>query len=219
MGARREQSASRSYFLVRLYLDDLRDIQEVLEDLRVGEPPLEIRSPSWVAETVDEVASKGSKDRVTSFEFRSSRPYLTLALRRHEASLYVADIDDLHVRGAVEKVQAILRRCQRPALLRFFTSALGSSLLLVPMAAGLLAVAIGIRGDRSLAVAGGAIALLSGLSYVFAFWTALRRSSLVFLVTRADRPNFFRRNSDQLAVATIVAGLAVLGSLLVAALT
>lgn len=220
VGARREESARRYFFLVRLYLDDLRDIQDVLEDLRMGGPPLEVRSPNWVAETVDEVASKRTRDWVTDFDLRSSQPSLTVALKRHEASIYVANIDALSVRGAVEKIQVILRRGQRPAPLRFFTSTVGSSLLIVPTLAGLpLAVAIESRGGRSLAVAGGgAISLLFGLSYIFACWTALRRSSLVFLVARADRPGFLRRNRDQLIVGTILTGVGVLGSLLLAAL-
>jgi len=78
------------------------------------------------------------------------------------------------------------------------------------MLAGLLTVAAGIEGRRSFALAGGVIALLFGLSYVVALRTAMRRSSLVFLVTRADRPNFFRRKKDDLALAAIGAVLAAL---------
>lgn len=216
MAVRRERNEFRSYALVRLYLDDVEEIERALADLGPALSKVEVSNGDWEAETVAELAGKG-EGPFSEFSIRRYGPgLLSFETRASETRVYVSDADDLRLRGAFEKIDSVVRAGQRPWYVRLLYSAPAVGLF---GAVGLVALAVlagAMLGDDEypgwVPAACLGVAAAAAVGGVYLTRTTLRWNGLVYLVPRSARPNFLQRNRDAL-------GMLVIGGVFGSALT
>lgn len=207
MAARKRKLDTRNYSLVRLYLNDLHDIEDVLRSVSLEHHPIKVSGPEYEAASVDELREEEGEGPFTIFQLESDQPYVSVRLREFDTYLSASDAHDLMVNGAVHKLDAILRRSQRPQILRFLTSAFGT---MIPAILGAAIFLVSLtQDDVSVSAIAGALAcaVVGLMATVWLGYTSMKRSSLVYLEERNERPSFLRRNRDQLIVGVIVGTL------------
>lgn len=191
--------------MVRLYLDDLEAIEQVLRELN-PDGDLTLTSPNWTAESVDELRQhEASVGPFTKFEIAQHKGgYFTLRAKGFEADLYAADVHDLRVRGAFEGIEGVLLRARPSPLIRHLAGTAGHAIFQTIATLGLLlgAVAAG-RDQFIIAVLWVLVALGGGLGLWSSWRTGHRRGTLIYLEPKAQRPNFLRRNRDQIGLLAI----------------
>jgi hypothetical protein len=225
VATRQERNESRSYDLVRLYLDELEEIEQTMADLGQSlegqSGRVEVSNGDWKAESVKQLVQQGNIGPFAEFEMKRYGPgYISVAVRSIETRLYVSDANDLQLRGAFEKVDAILRAARRPWVLRFVTSAVGATLVFggPAIAALLLGLVYSVQysaSTRAWAVPLSVAVLALGVGgYALAYRTSMKRNGLAFLERKSSKPNFFVRNSDSLWLLLIGTTIGVVGSLI-----
>ena len=214
MVAVKEKYVNKYFPYARLYLDDIRAIEDVLKGLVSEDSAIEIESENLLSHSLQEIVDIEANDRFESLRFSVKRPYVTVEIRRGTpVRVYAANGDDLQVKSAVARIDAILRRCQPAPLFQFLFQPRGAFVLLLIVFAGVALQFVGAHTGYS------------GLRWAAAFTIPLafaaligpfKKVTVVRLVERAHGAGFLRRNRDGLLLGTIFAALGALVSLVIA---
>ncbi len=214
MVAVRQKNVNRYYPYVHLYLDDLREIEGVLRELGSEDDAIEIESENLTSHCLQEIVDIEANDRFRKLTFTRTQPYVTVDIRKGvPVRVYAADVNNLQVKSAVARIDAILRRCQPAPVFRFLMQPRGAALLLMIAAVGLGVEFVGIHTyNRSLTW----IPVFTLPFPLAACVGPFKKVTVVRLVTRSNRPGFFQRNRDGLILGTLFAALGAVVSLAIA---
>ncbi len=105
-----DQSISKNYLPLRLDLDDLHAIEEVLKE---ATKEYQIDCGDFQFDSVDELAGKLKDATLRELEIKSLSPYLRIELTKLFASVYVGS-NEIDSAGLFHKVDSILRKARIP---------------------------------------------------------------------------------------------------------
>ena len=195
---RRIKSLSRSGPPVKLYLEDIGAIWDVLKDTC---EEVILKTEEYEYGSVEEFARE-SKGIIHKLTFTGSRPYLTVDLALDNSRLY-AGADDAKSYGGLEKVRELLKQRRRPVV---SVATGGTGIVLLLFAAFLLSY-LGAEAIRYRSLWWGiatALVVLIVLYLVVMSFRWITRGNLIIPKHRAEAPSFFRRNQDQLVTGIIL---------------
>ena len=183
---------------VKLYLDDLTEIVEILKGA-CEEVCIQIEDVQL--DDLDEISSL-RKEVIFDISVRGYEPYVSVEMKPHTIHLYIQE-DTPESRGLLEKVKTVLLRCRRFTLFLdnapyIFGTLLGFSIGIFvilkerPMVFGILNLAL------FMAVV---------LSFKFVFNEKLKHYTTVVLKYKIETPGFFKRNKDRILLALISASI------------
>lgn len=218
---------SRKYNMVRLYLDDLDEIEAALDHLPEHENPYlpnRASNGKWLGGTVAELVAKGDLGPFSDFtlERHTKRGRVALTVRSTSTELTISDYDDLELRDAYHAIDKILARSRRGRLARFFISGWGT----VPI--GVCAmwslpfflVTLVIKpGDWELLTATGAASVVTITALVIAWRIDMHRNGLVYFTNRADNASLLQRKGDEIAIGLMLTVITLLGTYIIALAT
>ena len=194
------QSHSEYLASAALYLDDVREIVEILEGTAEG---VTVEAESYVLERWQELPEL-RKERIRDLMISSRNPYVSLSLSESSIVLRIRENEPTS-RGLFEQIKAVVVR-RRHLLARLFPKSLFLWWIVsFVMAYCFLSAVMAKRGDLA--------ALMGLLGLLFAGWIAyaghhdLKCFGTVVLKERIEAPGFFKRNRDKIALT--VGGLLV----------
>lgn len=195
---KRAKSHGKHIQPVRLYLDDVETIYEILREVAER---VRIINDEHVLDKPDQLLEL-KKDCLTYLEISSSEPYISVDLKPSSCWLYIAN-DESTSRGVFEKTKQLLER--RKPLFWFIYTLPFNALLSVSAGICLGSLVLPTTGltDMSqsvvaLNVAGALVAVLWGL---YNFHVKFNKHSVVFLTHRSSTQSFLKRNRDQIILA------------------
>lgn len=202
--------------MVRLYLEDIQEIERALADLGPDAHKVEVSNGEWEAETVAELAEKGEGPFGEFSMSRYGPGLLSVDARSVGFRVYVSNTEDLKLRGAYEKICSVVAAAQAPRPLRWLCSwdaagvalGVGIAAAMFALFGGLIGLSRGERVVPSWAAVSALVAIVAGV-----VWSTLgrilrrRANGLAYLVPKSARPSFARRNRDAL-------GMLLIGTLL-----
>jgi len=213
------------YRLRRLYLDDVRAIEDALRELDPSD--VQITTEDWVAASVAELAEHHADDGpLHRLRFMTyGPPYITVDIHPQWVEFYVADTRDLVNEGVAARLDEIMSRASRPLLQRLALSRVGQVLIGLPLPLGL---ALGLAVVAVDASEGGiptgvyvtalAVVALGSVGWLSLFW-ANSHGCVVHLETHAHRPGFFKRNHDQIGLILLTAAISFIAGFVLSAVT
>lgn len=187
---------SKDFPPVRLYLEDLVEIENVLKKICKN---IEISTEDHVLENLLEDLKKINKDKISSLHFHCSDPYITLDFNKSSIRTYVWDQDNLTAMGALLKIESILKK--RIAFTKYLSLNPNSKFywffffpLIVLVGSGKIGIPKHELFFNILFL--GAFILWFFASFIFSF----KEYTIIYLMNRSDHSNIFVRNKDQLFV-------------------
>ena len=201
---KRRKSISVSIPPIRLYLEDIKKIEEVYKE---HFETFKIITEDFEFDSVEDL-KKLEKYKLSSLSFESSEPYIHVDLSRSNARIYSSN-DDAESVGIVTKLKNILEKRITP--LKFLLSNWIAFILIFLLISSNIIYSI-FYGKSGIFI------LISFCSYLIlnSLWSILgwrldlRKYSMIYLTNRISRRNFFSRNKDQIILAGISA---ILGSI------
>ena len=193
---------------VRLYLEDVQETCSMLAETCAR---VSIETPGFELDSAQELTDLKTPS-LSQLTVRGSEPCISLDLRPNHVYLSIDDNTPAQ-RGTFEKVKALLRSKSSLALRLAKHQALFG--LIGGIAVGMLT--IGYEKSGVLMLLGGFGFLSLGLVFAYlSFQICTRRWAIINTCSRRDRNGFWRRNADQIALATISA---VLGAVITFVIT
>lgn len=203
-----DQSISQDHLPLKLFLDDLERIEQILKDSCSSAT---FETEGFRFGSLEELTSKIKKSRLETLHIKVNSPYVTIELTKNWARLYVGSSKDQSA-GIFFKIEQILSARVRP--LKWLYSYIFVSVLTVGclFLSNIIPLKTDIRIVLSLY-----LILLAWLLWVA--YIRLRHHSTIVLKRKEEQGSFIERNKDNLAVAVIaaIAGafLAIIGTILV----
>lgn len=195
------------YPILRLYLDDIREIEAIMAELSFE---VHIKVDGYALDAVSEMGDLG-KEQVSNMSLTVQAPNLSVDLCEDRASVYIEDGDSSLLRGASSRIDAVLRRHQSPSRWLAGTWAVMFSWLPMLLAPWL------VPARYMLVAFPAAIALAAAVS-TWGSWTDTKRHCIVFVRKRSEHQSFVKRNQDSLVLLVIGAALGVVGTIVANAL-
>jgi hypothetical protein len=188
---------------VRLYLDDITDICNVLHEvckrIAIETPEYESIEPSELGNLPTQALREIT---ITGFD-----PYISVRVRSRTL-LLTAGGNDITSLGVMQKTKEVLLRRRRP-ILRWLTGNAGVrvSIGMSVITFVVLIAALTTPGKPQVryVVAGFLILGAVTLGQMAVVWLAFRGANWVILVPRKQAPNFWQRNRDAIVVNVICA--------------
>ena len=199
---RRTKSYSENVPPVRVYLDDIEKIAEIIAEVS---DEILLRTDEFDFEDASDLACL-NRESINALEIRCSDPYLQFEFAPGSTRLYIGS-DTPESRGTLEKVKALLlARRRRPGWLREYWW-LAAWFWLAPLS-------LLLHGIESsawlLIVAGIGCTCLLAVWLCWGYREALYRHSVIVLKRRKEEVSFWKRNSDRIIVGIITALVAAL---------
>lgn len=208
---RKPQSYGEQLKPVRLYIDDLEQIVEVLQEVATD---VEISTDEYTLTDIGQLPEL-KREFFTFLELATREPYISVNLKPNGIWLYIAK-DDMVSRGAFEKIKRILVKRKRPFAWLLHNSVMSG--LFTGLALNLLGWGF-IQGS-SVGRVLGIFALILGVWWSwYGHKDHFTKYSLIIPKHRIDEPNFFKRNADDVVLAIIAALVGSLLTLVIAKLT
>lgn len=198
-----DQSISQEYLPVKLHLNDLVEMQQIL---RESTKNYKLQSSGYIYDSIEELASNIGKHELFELEISSSEPYARIEFTRMWAKLYVGS-SKLDSAGLFHNLHRILAKSRRRLWIMYsYYTVWGLNILSF--------AATYVQSPwRS-------VFSFSALTMVFwVLFIRLRRHSTIILVSRDVPVTFWSRNKDEIIIALISAImgaiLGILGTILV----
>jgi hypothetical protein len=196
---------------IKLYLDDIEKIVEILGELSTE---IKIETDEYALRDVKEFASL-NRERLTELSIQSSEPHLSLYIGSRNAWISIAK-DIPPSRGTFEKVKdlLLLRRRKFSAFLdipyvNFLLGAMIGSGVVVSII-GVIRLIIGTGLPPAMTIGGIMLLFIGSLLSWWSFRVSSKEYSLIILKRRIDQPSFFKRNEDKILVGIIIAVVSVI---------
>lgn len=203
------QSTNKKLKMPRLFREDLISIEEIITgELKPREYKLE--TAKYEYEKVDLIPKDSGV--VNEFHIRTYSPVIFIDFSRNSARIY-AEEDDLITIGAFEKILKILKNRERKISLWSSKVALWVAPILFGLSIPQI-IELGEIKSEKLWIAL-SVAVLAAICWIVSFRRILYKFSVINLFFSNEKPNFFRRNKDQIILLIIGASLgAILGAIL-----
>jgi len=198
-----DQSISQDYFPIKLYLNDLVEIQQILRECSKDH---KFESSGYSFDSIEELVANIGKRELFELEINSSGPYSRIEFTRMWAKLYVGS-STLDSAGLFHNLSQVLAKARRqPWFMYSYYSIWGLNIFSL--------AATFIRSPFTSAFSYCALAIVFWVLFV-----RLRRNSTIILVSRDVPMSFWSRNKDEIIIALISAVmgaiLGILGTVLV----
>ena len=182
---------------VKLYLDDL---EEIIEILKGACDEIEIQCGDMMLDSLDELLIL-KKEVLHDLKICGRKPYISADMSPRGIWLFISE-DTAESRGLFEKVKTILLRCRRP-----FTWFLHNSFLTgIAWPLTLLGAVYGFKVQSKFMIAlFGILFVLSIFWAIYGFQDWSRRYTVVIPKHRIESPGFAKRNRDKILLAVISA--------------
>lgn len=195
---------------VKLYLDDLERIVEVLRSVSSD---IRITTGQYALDNLGELPLL-KREFLRELEITIREPHVSLECSHSGIWLYISD-DNPISRGLFDKVREILLQRRRLLAPLGFVSGLGGALF----SAGLFALFRGMIKAHAITVVGAILCLALAIGAIwYSYWEQERGYAIIIPKYEMDAPSFLKRNADQVALAVISAILGGLIALLLAKL-
>lgn len=189
-------SISKDLPPLRLHLDELREVYEVLS--KHCKEPATIQTCGYRLDNLDELG-KLPAEQANELYISCLNPYLQIRLARTHGEIYIGD-GSIESEGLVSRIEKIL--LQGKVLYPALPKSNWISLLLgLPLAFGLF------LENKILAISGAIIVLVVILWGWLNFNFVTKRYNTIVFKSRKEAPNFWKRNKDEiimLVVGTII---------------
>ena len=191
-----KKSITRELPPVKLYLDDLESICDILKQKAKG---IDITTEDYKVEDVKQLKSLETK-KIHYLSIKCSDPYITMEFYPSSASIYYAE-DSTYNRGILSEIEDVLSK--RKVFLGRFLASNWAACLNGALIGGSFSAMIGMPKTYTWLFL--ALELLFILSMIFLCRFAFRSYSTIILLERKREVPFWKRNSDQILVAIIAA--------------
>ncbi len=186
------KSIYRSLPLLRVYLDDLQEIENILKEHFDGK--VEVRTKDYKIDSVEEL-QKLKDTQINHIRFIGGTFDLDVELKPDNGNIYCTQDCPLN-RGIVSQIEELLLKRKRRFdinLAKLWWVALIYSLVTLFW---FIKSGFSISIKVSLALTGGSILIMT---YYYYIWRAdNRRHSIVILKHKTESPSFWQRNKDQI---------------------
>lgn len=192
---------SKELQLVKLYLDDLQQIYEVLKEKGKN---IKIIAEDYEIEDVNELSKLGIK-KLHNLSIKCSDPYITIELDTMWARIYFSE-DTTYNRGILSEIEDVIRK-RSNILSRSLASWWGYACTLVLFSCFSVSTIVNMKNDITMIFGWISLALLllSIIALITSFRYKLMRYSTIMLYAKKEESSFWRRNKDQILVAIIAA--------------
>jgi len=204
-----QKQLTKHYFALKLFLDDLTAIEEVLT--KSGND-FSIEVGDYKYPSVNEVNNELAGQTCTNVTISSKVGYWRLMLYLTKSwAMLTSQTDDIHSTGVYHKLDTILSSRKRsPAIMYSPIVFLGA--IALPWIALIVVL---LKPDTEFPYGLQITSIvLYGVFMAWLVWLAfvrLRRNSIVVMEPRHS-PHFLKRNKDQLIVAALIALISILGT-------
>jgi len=185
---------------VKLYLDDLKSIHDLLQEKVKS---IDITTEAYEVEDIKQLKDLEVKE-IHYLSIKCSNPYMSIEFRPSSASVYFAE-DSTYNRGILSEIEDILNK--RKSFLRSFLTSSWAELVLGGFVGFSFVAMLVMLKNESLAYfwlfLG--LVLLSIFFSVHSFRLGLWNYCTIALSKRKEENSFWKRNRDQILVATIAA--------------
>ncbi len=190
------KTLSKNYLTARLFLDDLKSIEELIGNNQ----SYKIEAGDYEFKDVEELKNKHSNQKLNNVKISAHNPYITIEFHKMWVKLYCGS-DDTGSAGLFYKLDSIISSSSR----RFSFIYSYYSIWIVNIAIFLIPKSSLIYSNKL---------IFNSLTPIFVLWIAwvsyirLLCSGEVILSGKGDVKNFFERNRDQIIVG-IITGIVV----------
>jgi hypothetical protein len=179
---------------VKLYLDDLKHIYEILKE-RVKS--IEITTEDYEVEDINQLKNLEIK-KLHRLSIECSNPYITIEFHPSSASIYFAE-DSTYNRGILSEIEDIISK-RKVFLGRFLTSFWANFLIGGLIGGSFIGMLVMPKTYAWLFLA---LELIFILSMIFLWRFAFRSYSTIILLERKEESSFWKRNRDQIFIVII----------------
>jgi len=197
---------SKEYLPVRIFLEDIESIEELLS---VNKSGYKIKTESLEFSSVEELRKKYDNESISNLEISSSDPYISIEFKKLWARLYIGSDNNIETGLFYKLDKIILAATLKPSFL-YSHQTLWSGYI------GFIILKFLLHG-----VMYQIISVLSYLLLAWALWVVyirLSKHSEIVLSKRHDIKSFLARNKDQIIVnlftVSIGAILGILGTII-----
>lgn len=193
------QSISKELPIVAIYLDEIKEIVDLLENNKQEYGKVTITTKTHKFNSISELSDL-PEIRMNQLKINLSNPYISVDFDRLLIRIY-SSTDEIEVIGIVSKLEEIILRGKRP-----IANFIANSYLvwIIPSPIGLV-LGLGANILKSFFVPAVILfGLIILLILFFSFKFSLRDHSTIFLSFRNENQNFWVRNKDQIVVQVIV---------------
>lgn len=190
-------SRSEDLKSARLYLDDIKEIFEILFNSAEN---VTIETKNYMLDSMEDFTEL-HEEKIHDITLSSQEPYVTVKFSPSRISLYIGK-DNNESRGIFEKIKKILIKCERP-----FTWILHNSVaytLCTYLFFCLIGFSIAIK-DAFLSVYFSLLFILCLLWAIYGWNDRFYHFSTIILKYRINYPSFIKRNKDRIIIALISA--------------
>jgi len=190
------KTLSKSYITARLFLDDLKSIEELIGNKR----SYSIETEDYEFKNIEELKNKYNNQKLNKVKISAHDPYITIEFHKMWVKLYCGS-DDTESAGLFYKLDSIISSSSRkPNFVYSYYSIwfINIILFLIPRTSVIY--------NNNLI-----FGIISAIFILWILWVGyvrLLNSSEVILSEKGDVKNYFSRNKDTLTSA-IISGLVV----------
>ncbi len=185
------KSISKEYISSRLFIEDLENIEQILSECK----DFEIVVDNFSYQSTNDLTTNKKGEQLQNLSIGTSNPYFSLRLSNDGAFLYSSS-NDSQSTGIFAKINSIMIMARlKPNFFYSYYFVFVANFMLV---AGNLIVP---EFET----------ILNFISYILLAWllwvvyVRIYKSSILILVKKKDRINFFKRNSDSLILIVFTA--------------
>lgn len=183
---------------IKLYLDDVREIYEILKEHCATVVILTDRYELNDVDTLKNI----EVDSLNQLTIQGSNPYVSVEFKEGNAHIYMQE-DSITNRGILSKIDDALKRCKRSIARLFVGWQFYAFSLFTVMIANVL-IGTFVRGWVMISLIICMVVLYLGL-LVYASTLDTKKYSTIVLTERRGEKSFFTRNKDRILVGTITA--------------
>lgn len=187
---------------LHLYRDDLNDIETILRS-ELGVRKCEVSFDDYEVESFEDIPENHKP--TDNFSIQTHSPYISIDIGRWSSVVYVANYDNLTIRGGVEKIKAILikRARRRVSKLRKALS-ISSSIVAILLTLFLVTAAV-LRDIIDLVFI--VLIFLLIILFVYVSIRLFPTRSIVEFSFESKKKGFWQRNKDQIILIVISAAV------------
>ncbi|MBP7118864.1 hypothetical protein KBA63_02150 [Candidatus Woesebacteria bacterium] len=196
------KTLSKEYLPVKVFIDDLKKIEEVLNNI-TSSRDFEIRTSEYKFANIEELVEKCKGEKINYLEISIHNPYITIEFKKMWTRLYCGS-DDMVGTGAFHKIDSIVSSTLRkPSFFYSYYFTWGFNILWL--------IFLNLSSTAGKVITGFVLAL----SVVWIFWVGyirLMNSSEIVFENKGSVGGWFIRNRDQLFVQIIITLVTIVGT-------
>ncbi len=201
-----DKSISENYLPIKLYLDDLETIEEILKEVSNS---ISFEAENYKFDSIEELKGNLKLTQINELEVKTSSPYISIDFTRIWARVYVSSSETSNAGVFYKLDQIISRRTRKPRWkYSFYFFNITTIILLMngmPLIQRLFSRSLNPYVSLT-------ISAIWFIWMIWFFYVRFRQHTVIVLAHRNSEKPFLQRNKDNLILAIISALLgAILG--------